>query len=65
MFLPPEHEHAIEMCKHLVESHFTHTVKGKTLEFRDDNTLYRFLEDDETNALNANYTSDCEPRPGK
>eukprot|EP00112_Aurelia_sp_Birch-Aquarium-sp1_P013372 Seg2837.2 transcript_id=Seg2837.2/GoldUCD/mRNA.D3Y31 product="DEP domain-containing mTOR-interacting protein" protein_id=Seg2837.2/GoldUCD/D3Y31 len=57
--------HAIEMCKQLVEKHFGKSVKNKgQLEFRDDETIYRFLEDDQTNALNSEINSDCEPRGG-
>ena len=58
---------AIEMCKQLVEKRFGHAVKRKNqeVEFRDDDTIYRFLEDDTSNALNAGISSDCEPRAGK
>ncbi|XP_065062483.1 uncharacterized protein LOC135689250 isoform X2 [Rhopilema esculentum] len=55
--------HAIAMCKQLVEKHFGKSVKEKgQIEFRDDDTIYRFLEDDQTNALNSDIVSDCEPR---
>ena len=54
------------MCKQLVEKHFGKSVKDKgQLEFRDDETIYRFLEDDQTNALNSEISSDCEPRGGE
>ena len=53
------------MCKQIVERHFGHAVKkGHQAEFKDDQTIYRFLEDDENNALNAGMSSLCEPRPG-
>ena len=53
------------MCKQLVEKHFGKSVKEKgQIEFRDDDTIYRFLEDDQTNALNSDIVSDCEPRDG-
>ena len=53
------------MCKQLVEKHFGKSVKEKgQIEFRDDETIYRFLEDDQTNALNSDMNSDCEPRKG-
>eukprot|EP00794_Sanderia_malayensis_P004765 gene4765-5392_t len=55
--------HAIEMCKQLVEKHFGHSVKDKgQIEFRDDDTIYRFLDDDQSNALNSEASSSCEPR---
>jgi len=58
-----ERSHAIEMCKQLVEKHFGKSVKEKgQIEFRDDDTIYRFLEDDQSNALNSDINSDCEPR---
>ena len=61
-----ERSHAVEMCKQLIEKHFGKSVKDKgQIEFRDDDTIYRFLEDDQTNALNSEMNSDCEPRKGK
>ena len=55
----------MEMCKQIVGRHFGHAVKkGKQAEFKDDSTIYRFLEDDESNALNAGLSSLCDPRPG-
>ena len=65
-FFLSERSHAVEMCKQLVEKHFGHSVKEKgQIEFRDDDTIYRFLEDDHNNALNSEVVSDCEPRSGK
>ena len=52
------------MGNSLLEKHFSHSAKKDTTEFTDDDTLYRLLEDDESNALNADVSSDCEPRPG-
>ena len=51
------------MCKQVVEQQFGRAIKKGEKEFRDDNTIYRFLEDDESNALNSGVTSLCEPRP--
>ena len=52
------------MCRQLVERNFGHGVgKGKETEFKDDDSLYRLLEDDETTALNSGMSSLCEPRP--
>jgi hypothetical protein len=48
-----------------LDKHFLHSVKkADTEKFQDDDTLYRLLQDDESNALNADVSSDCEPRPG-
>ncbi|XP_068755580.1 uncharacterized protein [Montipora capricornis] len=59
-----DREKAIEMCRQLVERNFGHGVgKGKETEFKDDDSLYRLLEDDETTALNSGMSSLCEPRP--
>lgn len=58
-----DRSHAVEMCKQLVEKHFGKSVKDKgQIEFRDDDTIYRFLDDDKSNALNSVSSSDCEPR---
>ena len=52
------------MCRELVERNFGHCVeKGKHTEFKDDNSIYRLLEDDESTALNSGMSSVCEPRP--
>lgn len=53
------------MCKQLVDRHFGHNVKNDSEEFKDDNSIYRFIEDDESNALNAGIKTQCEPRPGR
>ncbi|XP_046848740.1 uncharacterized protein LOC124442286 isoform X2 [Xenia sp. Carnegie-2017] len=53
----------VAMAQNLLEKHFAHHVKKDLTEFHDDEKLYRFLEDDESNALNADVASDCEPRP--
>jgi len=59
-----EREKAIEMCRQLVERNFGHSLgKGKETEFRDDDSIYRLLEDDESTALNSGMSSVCEPRP--
>ena len=55
-------EAAVTMMADLLQHHFGKGVKNTT-EFRDDGTFYRLLEDDDSNALNAGVTSDCEPRP--
>ncbi|XP_006819587.1 uncharacterized protein LOC102804375 [Saccoglossus kowalevskii] len=53
----------VEMGQNLLEHHFGHHVKDSVNEFRDDNTHYRLMEDDESSALNAGLSSECEPRP--
>ena len=59
-----DREKAIEMCRQLVERNFGHGVeKGKETEFKDDDSVYRLLEDDESTALNSGMSSVCEPRP--
>lgn len=59
-----DREKAIEMCRQLVERNFGHGVeKGKETEFKDDDSVYRLLEDDESTALNSGMSSACEPRP--
>ena len=55
---------AVEIGKSLLDKHFAHSAKKDTAEFKDNDTLYRLLEHDESNALNANVSSDCEPRAG-
>ncbi len=54
----------VEMGQSLLDKHFAHSAKKDTDKFQDDDTLYRLLQDDESNALNADVSSDCEPRPG-
>jgi hypothetical protein len=60
-----ERDQATAMCQNLIEHHFVHPVKKGDEEkgFSDDDTLFRFLEDDESNALNSGVGSLCEPRP--
>jgi len=53
------------MCKQLVDRHFGQNVKkSDSEEFRDDNSIYQFIEDIEASALNAGIKTQCEPRPG-
>lgn len=53
------------MCQQLVDRHFGHSVNKDTATgFKDDATIYRFIEDDEGTALNSNIHSACEPQPG-
>lgn len=60
----PDRGKAIEMCRQLVERNFGHSLeKGKQTEFKDDESIYRLLEDDESTALNSGMSSLCEPRP--
>lgn len=54
---------AVDWGNNIVEKHFAHAAKKDTEKFQDDDTLYRLLEDDESNALNADVSSDCQPRP--
>ena len=58
-----ERERAIEMGQNLISQHFGRDIK-KSEVFKDDETVYRLLEDDDSTALNAGTTSECEPRPG-
>ncbi|XP_066914588.1 uncharacterized protein [Clytia hemisphaerica] len=61
-----ERKAAVEMCQQLVERHFGHNVKrGESEEFKDDDSVYQFIEDVQANALNAGIKTQCEPRPGK
>ena len=53
----------MEMGQLLLDQHFGHSVKSEQV-FKDDNTYYRLLEDDESNALNAGETSSCQPVSG-
>lgn len=64
-FYHPDHSKALEMGQSLIDKHFSHSVKKEGEPFRDDDTLYRLLQDDESNALNADVSSECEPRPGR
>jgi len=59
-----ERHAAIDMCQQLVDRHFGHSVNKDTATgFKDDATIYRFIEDDEGTALNSNIHSACEPQP--
>jgi len=59
-----ERKAAVEMCQQLVERHFGHNVKrGESEEFKDDDSVYQFIEDVQANALNAGIKTQCEPRP--
>lgn len=54
---------AIEMGQALIDKHFGHDVKSDET-FQDaPDKYYRLLEDDESTALNAGETSQCEPKP--
>lgn len=55
-----DEKHAIEIGQHLIEQHFSHTVRGNDEQFRLDG-YYRLLEDDESRALNAGALSECAP----
>lgn len=54
---------AVEMGQQLINRHFGHEVKHHEV-FKDDDTYYRLIEDDETTALNSGDVSSCEPGPG-
>ncbi|XP_070554538.1 uncharacterized protein [Ptychodera flava] len=54
---------AVEMGQALLEQRFGHNIKGNVTEFRDEDTYYRLMEDDESSALNSGLSSECEPRP--
>ena len=56
-------EVAVEMGQSLLDQHFGHNVKSEQV-FKDDDTYYRLLEDDKSNALNAGETSSCQPTSG-
>ena len=53
------------MGQALIDQHFGAEVNKHQVMFRDDETIYRLLEDDQSIALNAGPTSQCEPRPGR
>ena len=56
---------AIDMGQNLVQRNFGHSLqKDGNTDFKDDGTIYRFLEDDEGRALNSTVHTQCEPRPG-
>ena len=52
------------MGQQLINKNFGLQVKNEET-FKDDDTFYRLLEDDDTMALNRGEVSDCEPLPGK
>lgn len=52
------------MCQQLVDQNFGQSVKKGPDDFKDDNSIYQFIEDVQANALNAGIISQCEPRPG-
>ena len=57
-------QQAVEMGQALIERHFGHDVK-KNERFKDDaSAIYRLLDDDDSDALNAGTMSKCEPRSG-
>lgn len=58
-----DRERAVEMGQQLIDRHFGYNVKTDEI-FRDDQTYYRLMEDDETSALNSGSVSECEPQPG-
>ena len=60
----PERQAAVEMCQQLVDRNFGQSIKKGPEDFRDDNSIYQFIEDVQANALNAGIISQCEPRPG-
>lgn len=53
------------MLRELVERHFGHGIKRSDVSFQDDTSFYRFIEDDDSNALNSGVSTQCEPSPGK
>ena len=53
------------MGQALMDKHFCHSAKKETELLQDNDSLYRLLQDDESNSLNADVSSDCEPRPGR
>ncbi|PVD23300.1 hypothetical protein C0Q70_16566 [Pomacea canaliculata] len=57
-----DRERAVEMGQQLIDRHFGYNVKTDEI-FRDDQTYYRLMEDDETSALNSGSVSECEPQP--
>ena len=59
-----DHEKALEMGQMLIDKHFGHNVKDDKEIFKDDDTYYRLLEDDDSSALNAGELSECAPQPG-
>lgn len=52
------------MCQQLVQRNFGQSVKKGPEDFKDDNSIYQFIEDVQANAMNAGIISQCEPRSG-
>ena len=52
------------MCQQLVDRNFGQSIKKGPEDFKDDNSIYQFIEDVQANALNAGIISQCEPRRG-
>ncbi len=50
------------MGQQLIDRHFGHQVKENQT-FQDDKVHYRLIEDDDSTALNAGETSQCQARP--
>ncbi|ELU10998.1 hypothetical protein CAPTEDRAFT_203097 [Capitella teleta] len=58
------HPEALEMGQMLIDQHFGHRVGSSSVAvFKDDDTMYRLIEDDESSALNAGETSECAMMP--
>lgn len=56
-----DREKVIEMCCQFVECNFGYSLeKGKDIEFRDDDIVYWFFEDDEFIVLNFGMSFQCE-----
>ncbi|KAK2164124.1 hypothetical protein LSH36_68g04032 [Paralvinella palmiformis] len=58
-----DRECAVEMGQALIDQHFGADINKYQIIFKDDETIYRLLEDDQSTALNAGTVSQCEPRP--
>ncbi|XP_033738252.1 LOW QUALITY PROTEIN: uncharacterized protein LOC117325864 [Pecten maximus] len=54
---------AVDMGQALIDKHFGHNVKSEEVFQDSPDKYYRLLEDDESTALNAGETSQCEPKP--
>ncbi len=61
-----DRERAVEMGQSILQKRFGHHLSGKSddVVFKDDDELYRLVEDDHSDALNAGIVSECEPGPG-
>ena len=59
-----DRETATNIGQQLVERHFGKSVKRRaSTPFKDDNTIYHFISNGDSNALNAWLHTQCEPRP--